>query len=171
LTLGLDGWVPTTLPRQKWVVASNDPVKTLFVGSATESDSDTYIGTFSYLEPYMTWHWTTHAYYSNLKIPITHVAGEGAPTQPPPDEDFWITTAFTSGSTPTVLKFNPVWESNLGRHMLVVMNADGSSEAQASLQLGFKVPILGWLPYLFIPQGALLCFGGVFLIWRRKTVS
>jgi hypothetical protein len=51
------------------------------------------------------------------------------------------------------------------------MNADGSSNVQATLQLGFAVPILGWLPYLFIPLGAVLCLGGVLMFRRRRKAD
>jgi hypothetical protein len=55
--------------------------------------------------------------------------------------------------------------------MLVVMNADNSSDVQATLQFGFSVPILDWLPYLLVPSGVVLCLGGWFLLRRRKTAN
>jgi hypothetical protein len=48
------------------------------------------------------------------------------------------------------------------------MDLDGSKGVEADIQLGFKVPILGWLAYLLIPLGVLMCICGIFLVKRRK---
>jgi len=52
--------------------------------------------------------------------------------------------------------------------MIVLMNADGSKEVNADLQLGFKVPILTWLPYILIPLGIVLSISGFALLSKRR---
>ena len=130
----------SNIAQGKWTVTSADPAKELFVGWATESSVSPYINLFSFLEPYGTWDWTTHAYYADVQLPITHVAGEGAPTTVPAGENFWMTTALTSANAPAVLHWDAVWDASEGRRVLVVMNADGSSNVQATLSSALQFP-------------------------------
>jgi hypothetical protein len=50
------------------------------------------------------------------------------------------------------------------------MNADGSSNVDADIQLGFKVPLFGWLPYLLLALSIIMLVVGWFLFRYRKRV-
>jgi hypothetical protein len=68
------------------------------------------------------------------------------------------------------MNWNPVWDETTGRNILVIMNADGSSNVDADIQLGFKVPLFGWLPYLLLALGIIMLVVGWFLFRYRKRV-
>jgi hypothetical protein len=149
----------------KWVVTSSDPKQEIFVGWSKASDIEPYIDGFSYETPDQSWHWRTFAYDPKITIPSTAINGQGSPTRPPQDESFWLETSTTTNST--LIDWNRIWDSSQGMNVLVVMNSNGSSGVKASIQLGFKVPILTWLPYLLVPLGIFLLILGILIFKRR----
>lgn len=158
---------PEDIAQTKWVVKAVNSSKEIFVGWAKAADGDNYLNGFQY-ETLPSWHWSTWPYHASMDIPSTAIYNEGAPSKSPTQEAFWIESAHSSNSS--TLNWDPNWPSQAGRKILVVMNADGSNNVEADLQLGFKVPIFSWLPYLLIPLGIVMCLGGIFLIRRRKRM-
>jgi hypothetical protein len=156
----------SNIAATKWVVTASEPTKEIFVGWAKASDVESYLGKFSYETPDNEWHWRTSPYAPEIDVPSTAIYNQGTPARPPVEESFWTTTATTTNSAE--IKWEPVWDSSKGMNVIVVMNADGSSTINADIQLGFKVPILSWLPYLLIPLGILFLVLGLLLFKRRK---
>jgi hypothetical protein len=65
----------------------------------------------------------------------------GAPSGPPTSQDFWVAEASGSGTQQLS------WEPADGNWLLVVMNADGSSEVSVDARVGATIPALtglGW---------------------------
>ena len=153
--------------QAKWVVYSVNSSRELFVGYAKAADVKTYVNRMEIEYPYPYFEWSAHQYYANINIPSTAVsrAGFGGPARSPSMESFWLTSAHSNESA---VYFSPIWGSQEDNRCLVIMNLDGSKGVEADIRLGFKVPILGWLPYLLIPLGIGLCLCGLFLYRKRK---
>jgi hypothetical protein len=161
-------WInPEDIAQTKWVVKAVDLSKEIFIGWAKAADGENYLNGFRYETP-PSWHWNTSPYYASIDIPPTVIYNEGAPSKSPTLETFWLESAHSSNSS--TINWDPNWSSQAGRNILIIMNADGSNNVEADLQLGFNVPIFGWLPYLLIPLGIVMCLGGIFLIRRRKRM-
>jgi hypothetical protein len=158
---------PEDIAQTKWVVKAVNSSKEIFIGWANATDGENYLNGFQYETP-PSWDWSTSPYHASMDIPTTMIYNGGAPSRSPTQEAFWIGSAHSSDSS--TLNWDPNWPSKAGRNILILMNADGSSNIAADLQLGFKVPIFGWLPYLLIPLGIVICLGGIFLIRRRKRM-
>jgi len=159
--LGIDN-----IAQTKWIVKANDPSQEVFAGWTKATSGEPYLRGIKFESPDQFWHWITGPYRAEIVIPSTAIQNQGTPSRPPVDESFWIKS--TTSSATTTLYWDTVWDSDTGMDILILMNADGSSGVNADLQLGFKVPILGWLPYLLVPAGILFCLGGFLVIRRRK---
>jgi hypothetical protein len=162
------GWMNhEDIAQTKWVVKAVNPSKEIFVGWAKAANGENYLNGIQYETP-PSWHWSTSPYHASMNIPPTVIYNEGAPSKSPTLETFWLESAHSSNTS--TLNWDPNWPPQAGRNILIIMNADGSSNVEADLQLGFKVPIFGWLPYLLMPLGIIMCLGGIFLIRRRKRM-
>jgi hypothetical protein len=153
--------------QTKWVVRAVNSSKELFVGWANATDGESYLerNTIAFETPSTDWYWDTQPYYAGIEIYSTAIYNNGTPSRSPIEETFWLKSAHSSNSS--TINWDPVWEPPTSKNILIVMNLDGSRNVDADIQLGFKVPIFSWLPYLLIPLGALLSVSGFFLIRRR----
>ncbi len=154
------------IAQTKWVVKAVGAGKQVFAGWAEASDGANYLGHFTYETPDQNWYWHINPYYAKIDIVSTKIVGQGSPIRAPSAESFWLDS--DSASDVSTVYWNPSWEQNAGMKMIILMNADGSSGVNADLQLGFKVPILTWLPYLLLSLGIVFCLGG-YLLFRRKS--
>ena len=150
----------------KWIVTAADGGKQVFMGWTQAADGSAYVRNFSYELPAQFWSWRVDAYYSKINVPSTTIVNPGMPARSPENESLWLDSVVTAGNA--TIYWDPTWEQSADMKMLIIMNADGSSGVNADLQLGFKVPILTWLPYLLIPLGIVFCVGG-YLLFRRRT--
>jgi hypothetical protein len=156
----------TNIAATKWVVSTSNQEQLIFAGWGKASNVEPYLNAFSFETP-QNWNWHTEPYKPQIDIPSTTAYNQGInPTRPPTQENFWTKTATTTNTT--AIYWDPNWDAKEGMNSIVIMNADGSSGIHANIQLGFKVPILGWLPYLLIPAGILLLTPGLLLFKRRK---
>jgi len=151
----------------RWVVEAVDPSKELFVGWAKAVDGEGYIEGLMFETP-PSWHWLIWPYSPEIDVPSSVVYNTGVPSRSPAEESFWLESEHSSGLVE--LNWDHAWDAEDGRNILIIMNLDGSSNVEADVQLGFKVPLFGWLPYLLIPLGAVLVLVGVFLFRRKKIV-
>jgi hypothetical protein len=159
-------WMGTeNLVETKWVVESVGSSKELFVGWTKAADGESYVSSFMFETP-PNWNWFLWPYSPEINVPSSAVHNMGAPSRSPAEEPFWLSSDTSSASVE--LPWSPVWDIEDDRNILIIMNADGSSDVEADVQLGFKVPMFGWLPYLLIPVGAVLVFVVVFLFRRKK---
>jgi hypothetical protein len=160
-------WLYTSgFAQAKWVVAAIDPAKEVFVGWTRAADGEPYSRHFNF-EVGQDWHYSMRSYNVQIDVPSTSIfSSQGAPTRPPAGESLWLKSSTSKGSA--TLYYDPVWDTNAGFNMLVVMNADGSSGVNTDIQLGYSMTLLGWLPYVLIPIGALLVILGLMLFKRRN---
>jgi hypothetical protein len=170
LRTGTFGWLgEDNIAQTKWVIKAADGGKEVFAGWVTSADVATYVTHFGYETADPEWDWYVHAYYAKIDVPSTKIVNQGNPARPPSAEGFWIQSATTSDQAS--IYWDPTWEQSEGMKVIMLMNADGSSGINADLQLGFKVPILTWLPYLLIPLGLVLCIGGYLVYGRKKHIE
>ncbi|MFA5363753.1 MAG: hypothetical protein WC325_01045 [Candidatus Bathyarchaeia archaeon] len=161
-------WLSTeTIMETRWVVSAVDSSKPLFVGWTKEANGQVYLNGIGFQTP-PSWHWSLTPYSPSIEIPTSPVYGSSAPSRSPGSESFWLATE--TSDTKVQLNWTPVWDESTGRNILVIMNADGSSNVDADVQLAFKVPIFGWLPYVLLALGLVMLLGGWFLVRYRKRV-
>lgn len=153
------------IAQTKWVI-TNVGSKEIFAGWTTGANGTSYVESFSFEQPDREWRWRVQAYSAEMDIPSTAVKNTGVPAQLPSELSIWTEKILTNSASE--LNWNPHWVPYSDYYMLVVMNKDGSSNVNFDLQLGFKVPLLTWLPYLLIPLGAVLLILGIILLRKRK---
>jgi hypothetical protein len=156
---------PEDIGQERWTIESVTG-KELFVGWAEAVDGENYLDSGIMFSTPSTWHRSIAAYHSEIEIPESITYNQNAPSRPPAEETFWIENV-QSTETSTIT-WDAFWEPVKDRKILIIMNADGTSNVQADIQLGFKVPIFSWLPLVIIPIGVIMCLIGVFLI-RQKN--
>ena len=148
-----------------WTVESINS-KELFVGWANATDGEDYLFNKFRFETPPIWNWYINAYYAEIEIPAGIPYYEGAPARPPAEETFWLESVQSNDTAKIV--WDAFWEPDTDRKILIIMNSDGSSGVEADLQLGFKAPILGWLQFVLIPVGVIMCLAGIFVFRRKK---
>jgi hypothetical protein len=159
----------SNIVAMKWVITSTTPGNEIFAGWAKSSDVGSYVTSYSYETPYPEWNRHTAPYNPEINITTTKIYNIGSPSRPPAEEDFWMKTATTSSSS--AIYWDPYWDLAEGMNIFAVMNTDGSSQVNAEIQLGYKIPILGWLPYLIIPLGIVFLLAGLLVFKRRNQSS
>ena len=160
---------PKDIGQAMWTVTSVESYKDLFVGWAEASDGENYLRDVMFETPPI-WHWYVEAYYAGIEIPDSLNQNYGGePTNPPSEETFWIESVQSTKATK--ITWDAFWEPLDNRKILIIMNSDGTTNVNADIQLGFKVPIFGWLPFVFIPLGVLLCLVGVYVVRRKNLLK
>jgi len=146
----------------KWITINDNPAKELFVGVARSIDGYNYLKSFQSVVP-KDWNYNYQLYSTSINIPeeVWLSGASNASNKPPNQENFWQSSSHTKDKT-TVY-----WNPQMGQFYLFLMNLDGSSGIEAHVQLGYKVGLLTWLPYVLIPLGLILCSTGLLLIRRR----
>lgn len=151
-----------------WIVTPVDSSKELFVGWADAIDGEDYLGNQIMYSTPSVWHRNVASYTAELEFEPSVTYNQGAPTVSPGQEAFWVESG-QSSSAPLTVQWDAYWEDKDDRQMLIIMNADGSKNVAADVQLAFNVPIYSWLPFLLIPLGIVLCLVGVLIIKRKLT--
>lgn len=164
----LDWMSAKDIGQSMWTVEPIDSSKKLFIGWAEAADGENYINEFMFETPPI-WHWYVEAYYAEIEIPTSLTYNQGAPASSPTEETFWLESV--QSNTTSKITWDAFWKPSTNRKILIIMNANGSSNVEADIQLGFKAPILGWLPFVLIPLGVILCLAGIFLIRRKNLLE
>jgi hypothetical protein len=159
---------PKDIGQTIWTVEPVNSSEELFVGWAEAADGENYVEGMMFSTPPV-WHWYVNAYYAEIEIPTSLTHNQGAPTRHPAEETFWIETAQSNETSK--ITWDAFWEPLEDRKILIIMNADGSRNVEADIQLGFKVPIFGWLAFVLIPVGVILCLIGVLVIRQKKLIK
>jgi hypothetical protein len=152
-----------------WTVEPVNSDKPLFVGWTKAVDGENYLYSGIMFSTPQTWNRSIAAYHAEIKIPPAVTYYQNAPPRLPEEETFWIETAQSTGTSKIV--WDAFWEPSDDRKILIIMNADGSRNVEADIQLGFKVPIFSWLPFVLIPAGVTLCLIGIFVIRRKNLIK
>jgi hypothetical protein len=124
--------------------------KPVFVGIGPEAAVDRYLGGVAHAE-------VEDIEIDPFQVHYRPVSG-GPPAQPPLSQDFWVASAAGNGGQTLT------WEVRDGSWSAVVMNADGSRQVAADLDLGAK---LSWL--LWVAIGVLI--GGVLVLIGSTTLT
>ena len=82
----------------------------------------------------------------------------GAPVTAPADQPFWVASTTGSGSR------NVTWDVQDGDWTIVVMNADGTQDVDASLAIGAELPSLLWIGVGALAAGGLVLAVAALLI-------
>jgi hypothetical protein len=85
-------------------------------------------------------------------------SGTGAPATAPGDQSFWVASADGSGTQALT------WDARDGNWQVVVMNADGSRNVDASLAIGAELPNLLWMGIAALAVGGLVLGIAVLLV-------
>ncbi len=140
---------------------SNDSSKGIFIGVAEETDVEAYLSNVAYDE--MTF--TDFGWQLSIDE-VTYTRHSGSSTPPAPtSETFW--TASAQGAGTQTLE----WETEVGRHSIVLMNDDGSAGVDLSVIYKVNIPsIFGLSLGLLIGGVVVLIVGGfmVYLAVRRS---
>jgi len=81
---------------------------------------------------------------------------------PMPSSGLFLDTVTTSNVA--TLYCSPSSLSRTG--MIVVMNADASKGLDAEIQLGSRIPMYSWLPYVLVTVGIVFLLAGILLVKR-----
>jgi len=143
---------------------SNDSSIGIFIGVADESDVEAYLSNVAYDEMTLTdFGWQL----SIDEVAYTRHSGSSTPPAPT-SETFWTASAYGAGIQ--TMK----WETEVGRHSIVLMNDDGSAGVDLSVIYKVNIPsIFGLSLGLIIGGVVVLIIGGlmVFFAVRRYKSS
>ena len=149
-----DWWADRSLAAVR-ITADNTTDGELFVGIGPHVDVEAYLAGVPHDEVI---HVEFHPFSADYRR--ENPAGTATPA-PPQDETFWVAQA--SGTTTQTVR----WELEPGDWAIVVMNADGSANVNADIELGgrldYLVPIaigLGVAGVLLLGIGSALIVGG-----------
>jgi hypothetical protein len=157
-------WVgkPVSEVNLKWVI-STDSNKELFAGWGTAQTVNAYTNNYQYAGPAYGWNYHARAYEALLNITNVQIMGTDKPVMPMPPEGLFLDTVKTT--TQTTLYCNPSSLDNTAT--IVVMNSDASNGVDAEIQLGSRIPLFSWLPYVLIPVGIVFLVAGLLLLIKR----
>jgi hypothetical protein len=123
--------------------------KPVFVGIGPEVDVDQYLANVA------------HANVEDFDIDPFRVhyrpVPGGAPEEPPVAQDFWVASAAGQGQQTLT------WKVRDGDWSAVLMNADGSRQVAANVDLGAKLSWLLWVAIGVLVAGGLLLAGSTAL--------
>jgi Domain of unknown function (DUF4389) len=119
----------------------------VFVGIARTTDVASHLGS------------VRHETARNLFVHTDYrTNGTGAPSTAPGEQSFWVASAEGSGSRQLT------WDVRDGDWQVVVMNADGSDNVDASLAIGAQLPNLLWIGIAALAVGGLVLGIAVLLV-------
>ena len=134
---------------------SNDSSKGIFIGVADESDVEAYLSNVAYDEmTFIDFGWQL----SIDDINYTKHPGNSIPVAPT-SETFWTVSSHGTG-TQTM-----AWETEAGRHSIVLMNDDGSAGVDLSVIYKVKIPSLFGLSVGLLVGGIVVLIGGCFMVY------
>jgi hypothetical protein len=124
--------------------------KTLFMGVGPEPAVAKYLGSVAHAS-------VEDVDFDPFRATYRSIDG-GAPRGPPTDQRFWVASASGVG-TQTL-----TWKVRDGDWSVVLMNADGSRDVAADIDLGAKLSFLLWVAIGLLIGGALVTGGSTALI-------
>jgi len=159
-------WVgaPVSEARLKWVISTNSN-KEVFAGWGAMETVNAYTGNYQYATPASGWSYHAKAYEASLNITNVEIINTQYPVMPMPTSGIFLDTITTSNAA--TLYCSP---SSLGKTgMIVIMNADASQGIDTEIQLGSRIPMYSWLPYVLIVVGIMFLIAGLLLVKRVKN--
>ena len=138
--IGKVPWIGDTKIRVRATAA--DPAKPVFVGIARTDDVQRYLANVPHTE-------TENLEYDAFSVDYRNVAGTQAPGRPGA-QHIWAASAVGTD------KVSVAWPIQKGSWSVVVMNADGSRDVAADIDLGANVRHLGLITGGLFGGGAIL---------------
>jgi hypothetical protein len=156
-------WVgaPVSEARLKWVI-STDSGKEVFAGWGGVETVNAYASNYQYAAPVYGWSYYSRAYAASLNITNVQIVNSERAVMPMPSSGLFLDTVTTSNVA--TLYCSPSSLSRTG--MIVVMNADASKGLDAEIQLGSRIPMYSWLPYVLVTLGIVFLLAGILLVKR-----
>ena len=134
---------------------SNDSSKGIFIGVADESDVEAYLSNVAYDEmTFIDFGWQL----SIDDISYTKHPGNSIPVAPT-SKTFWTASSHGTG-TQTM-----AWETEAGRHSIVLMNDDGSAGVDLSVIYKVKIPSIFGLSVGLLVGGIVVLIAGGFMVY------
>jgi len=140
----------------KIVATSNTPTP-IFVGVVSQQSALTYFNNVN-IDRLISYDWVSSRTMGSSQ-PVYQTIPGGSPPTPPTSQIIWVAQASGSG-TQTV-----TWTPTTGDYWIVVMNADGSKDVDANVQVGARVTILSWIGWGLVIGGLLAALIGVVIIY------
>lgn len=134
---------------------SNNSSKGIFIGVADESDVEAYLSNVAYDEmTFIDFGWQL----SIDDINYTKHPGNSIPVVPT-SETFWTASSHGAG-TQTM-----AWETEAGRHSIVLMNDDGSAGVDLNIIYKVKIPLIFGFGVGLLIGGIVVLIGGCFMVY------
>lgn len=130
---------------------NNDASKGVFIGVAEESDLIGYLSDVEYDEII-----SFRIHSDGFDVDYKNHPGNSSPTAPT-SETFWMDSK--SGTGTQVLE----WELETGTYSLVLMNEDGSRDADLDVSVGVKVPWIFGVGVGFVVGGIIALIIGILM--------
>ena len=125
-----------------------DATDDVFVGIARTPDVESYLSDAAYAQ----------LFDFDDRSPVYRTVEGESVAAPPADQDFWTVSAEGSGEQELE------WEARGGRWSVVVMNADGSSDVTADVQVGVASGAIVPIGVTLIVIGGVVFLGSIVLI-------
>lgn len=133
--------------------ASSRNGRALFVGIASESDVNGYLGGVAR---------NVVTSFNGSTVDSTRHVG-GAPAGTPASRTFWQASGSGRGQV------SVTWKVKEGNWAVVVMNASATRGVSAGVNLGAKTNLVLWIALGFLVVGAIVAAGGAALLRRRRV--
>lgn len=161
-------WVgaPVSESRLKWIITT-DAEKEIFAGWGTAETVNAYTSSYQYAAPAYGWNYRARAYEAEINITNVQIVSPERPVMPMPSENLFVETVKTS--TSTTLYCTPY--SFDRTVIIVIMNSDASNGIDATIQLGSKIALYSWLPYVLLPAGLVLLIVGLLMLRKFRKQS
>lgn len=144
------------------IIAESKNTNALFVGIATNQNLESFIGDLEYEEVTRIL-WNYDPWNEDIQdINYDYHIGD-APKGPPIYETFWEASDYGTD------KVEFTWTPRSGNYILVVMNNDGSSNIDANIQFGIRLPaILSYIGYGLLSGGIIILIVGLFILYAAR---
>jgi hypothetical protein len=146
-----EGWVLNESWFGKVRIRGESPGdKTLFIGIGPQAEVSRYLGEVAHAN-------VQDIDFDPFRVTYVSVSGD-APQEPPTDQAFWAASASGVGQQTLT------WKVREGDWSVVLMNADGSREVAADVDLGAKLAWLLWVAIGVLIGGVLVTGGSAALV-------
>jgi hypothetical protein len=139
------------------IIATSNTPKPIFVGVVSQQSALNYFNGVN-IDRLISYNWVPSTAVGSRQ-PVYQTIPGGPPSTPPTSQIIWAAQASGSG-TQTM-----TWTPTTGDYWIVVMNADGSKNVDANVQVGARVTILSWIGWGLIIGGLLVALVGVVVIY------
>ncbi|MGD0802997.1 MAG: zinc-ribbon domain-containing protein [Candidatus Bathyarchaeia archaeon] len=139
------------------ITSTSNNDKPIFVGIVPQQVALTYFNGVN-IDRLISYNWAPGRMIGG-DVPAYRTIPGGPPPTSPTSQVIWV--AQSSGSGTQTVK----WTPTSGEYWVVIMNADGSKEVNADVQVGVRVTILSWISWGLLIGGILVALVGIIIIY------